>query len=146
MINREKEVKYVEIKRFILDRFVFYSKMIFKDKDLFPNFKVYTREMMNNSIFDMITYMFGMKQEQGVNISTPKRWQDWIKKKYSHKKYMKWIIKRFPIKYNHHYYILNEYTIFPKLDLPTDFERKTQLVFYDYKYEGENIEDDKNID
>lgn len=142
MIDKEKEV--MEIEQFIIERFYFYVGMIFKNKDLFPKFKVYTKEMMNNKIFELVSYMFGKQQKQEVRLETPKTWRDWIKKKHRHKKWMKCIIKRFPIKYNYHHYILNEYTIFPKLDLPLNFEEKTKLIFYDYKYEGENIEDNKN--
>lgn len=130
MIDKEKEIKYVEIEEFILDRFVFYNRMIFKNKDLFPGFKVYTREMMNNSIFELVSYMFGLKQEQEVKLTTPKTWWNWTKEKNKNKKWMKWVIKKSPIKYDYHHYILNEYTIFPKLDLPTNFEGKKQLVFY----------------
>jgi len=133
MIDKDDEVKYVEIKQFILDRFDFYKGMIFKNKDLFPDFKVYTKEMMNNTIFELVSYMFGKQQKQEVRLETPKTWRDWIKKKHSHKKWMKMIIKRFPIKYNYYHYILNEYTIFPKLDLPPNFEEKEKLVFYDSK-------------
>ena len=130
MIENEKEVKYEDVKRFILDRFVFYNRMIFKNEDLFPSFKVYIKEMMNNSIFDLVSYMFGKKQAQEVKLTTPKTWWDWTKEKFKNKKWMRLIIKKFPIKYDCHHYILNEYTIFPKLDLPTDFQGKRQLVFY----------------
>lgn len=132
MIDKNEKVG-VEIKEFILERFHFYVGMIFKNKDLFPKFEVYTKEMMNNKIFELVSFMFGKQQKQEVRLETPKTWRDWIKKIHSHKKWMKWIIKRFPIKYNYHHYILNEYTVFPNLDLPSDFEGKNYLVFYDYK-------------
>ena len=135
-----------EVKEFILDRFSFYTSIVFNNKDFHPELKLYTREMMNNTIFDLITDMFGKKQEQNVVLNTPKTWKDWIKRKHMKKKWMRWIISKFPIKYNHHHYILNEYTTFPTLDLPPDFEKRTTIVFYDYRYEGVKIEDDKDID
>lgn len=138
---------YVEIRHFIMDRFTFYNKMIFKNRDLQTPLKIYIEEMMDNTIFNLLYHMFGKLQSQDVILNTPKTWRDWIKQKHIKKKWMRWIIKKFPIKYNHHNYILNEYTTFPTLVLPPDFEKRTQLVFYSHKYEGvKEIEDDKDND
>jgi len=131
MINRKKEIKYVEIKQFILERFAFYNKMIFHTDDLQSNLKIYTREVINNTIFDLIISLYGKKQERPITLNTPKTWKDWVKQKHMNKKWMRRIIKRFPIKYDQHHYILNEYTVFPDLDLPPDFEKRDKLIFYE---------------
>jgi len=87
---------------------------------------------MNNTIFDLVVRLYGKKQQQSVTLRTPNTWWNWFKFKHMHKKWMWRIVQKFPIKYDNHNYILNEYTIFPDLIIPPDLEEKhPKIVYYD---------------
>jgi len=129
----EENKNFPKIKEFILDRFGFYTRMMFNNNDLFE-LKLYTREMINNTIFDLVFRLFGKKQEQTVTLKTPNTWWNWFKMKHMHKKWMWRIVQKFPIKFDNHNYVLNEYTTFPDIVIPKDFsENHIKIMFYDHK-------------
>lgn len=132
MIRDIDKLPYLEIKQFVLERFVFQSRHIFGKNHLKPNVRIYFRRELNDIVLNIVYYLFGKQQEQEIMITTPKRWIDWFKEKRIGKKWMDWIIKRFPIHRKFHYYDVKKYTTFPDLDLPYDFEKKLELIFYEW--------------
>lgn len=128
LINRK-------IQEFILDRFNYYTKIELNKKDIsidcFP--KIFVKETIDRTVFELVLYMFGKKQEKYITLKTPKTWFNWQKMKYRKSKWMKWIINRYPIKYKFHEFTLNKHTTFPDLNLPKDFEKKEKIIYYNYE-------------
>ena len=130
MINDDEFITY---KQFILERFVIQTRKIFDNKTFTPTIRTHIRKQLDDIVFDIVYYLFGKCQNQEVMICTPKRWIDWFKEKRLGKKWMRWIIRRFPPRYKFHYYNVKKYTMFPDLDLPYDFEKKIELIFYEWE-------------
>lgn len=132
-------IHYPELDRvneFILERFNWISKIRFGEYGIKGGFDVKTTmSLIDGTISHLLYTVFGKEQKKTITLKMPKSWWNWVKKRYKDKRWMRWLVKLFPIEYNTYTYDITKRTLFPSLDLPPDWRNKQKLVFYNIKSE-----------
>jgi len=122
-----------KIKEYVLDRFVFVNDGYFLKNDIIRNMDIVVRNQIDEMLLKIIVYLFGIKQEKKITFKTPLTWKDMIKEKHENKKWMRCVIKKFPIKYKKHEYNVRKIVVFPELDIPETMKHKPNIIIYETK-------------
>jgi hypothetical protein len=125
------------IKEFVLERINITASLRFPKMDL-RQLHVYIRYQLDDIIIQFLTSMGTKIQDKNIHFNTFKRWQDHFKFTHRDKWWMRRWIRKHPIEFGKHKYIIQQCTVFPELEIPDFLKNEVHYVYYKY-LEGRKI-------
>ena len=147
-MSNEKIVEYTK-KTYLFDRVRTHIRKIFdenilEDKNL-PSLDFHIEDALTQLTVSFWIDRVGKTQTNEFKFYIPATWWQYFKKQYRHKRFMRWLVKRKPVKSKRLLFDLRKITVFPEVEVPTTPDFKNQFSFLEM-IRKEKTETEKLID